>query len=171
MEYYVDNIPVPSRTGNAIPTRNTGLYSIVELTENDGAESDIFLSVVARYSRLTTLSRNKANRRWNETRIRRNVWISLNSFAIKHVRHAEIFFVFPRERILLLLFFFCKVKSSFILPDFGLSQSMKNISTVVCRITRWMISIVFNTNETISKILNVSSGPCASDSNVLSYCF
>ena len=98
MEYYIDNIPVPSRTGNAIPTRNTGLYSIVELTENDGAESDIFLSVVARYSRLTTLSRNKANRRWNETRIRRNVWISLNSFAIKHVRHAETDLGFPRKR-------------------------------------------------------------------------
>ncbi len=50
--------------------------------------------------KLSTLSKNRTNKRWNDTWIRRNVWISLNSLATKHVRQAETWLKFPKNHIL-----------------------------------------------------------------------
>ena len=155
-------IPVPRRTGKAMPTRNTRLYSVVEFEAGDEREN--WVSAEAKFSRLMTwekkfekrmkekrrftLSKKRTNKRWNETWIRRKVWISLNSFATKHVRQAETFSA---------------------LPVFGRSQSMKKISIDVCRTRRWRISIVLKINETISRIRKRFCNVLLLDSKVLSY--
>jgi hypothetical protein len=114
-----------------------------------------------------TLSKNKTNRRWNDTLIRRNVWISLNSFATKHVRQAETPSALPNKSIIRYSIG-TYIHSP---PALGLSQSMKKISIVVCRIIKWIISIVLSTNATIKRIRNIFCSALVRDSNVSSYCF
>lgn len=93
-------------------------------------------SLKARFSKPTTLSRNNSAKSWNTMLMRREVWISTHSLATNKTLQAET------------------VESLWLV--FGFSQSMKNMSTVHCRTSNWIMWKNFKQNVTMMNNENFS---------------